>query len=69
MTCRIIDISVPLQNDVAADPPGIGPKIEYVDHEQSVPQMLPFFPGLKRDDLPEGMGWAVEQIQLSMVRI
>jgi kynurenine formamidase len=65
MARRLIDISVPLQNDVAADPPGHGPKIEYIDHEQSVPQILPFFPGLKKEDLPEGKGWAVERIQLS----
>ena len=37
MARRLIDISVPLQNDVPADPPGPGPEIEYVDHEQSVP--------------------------------
>jgi hypothetical protein len=33
---RIIDISVPLHNDVAADPPGHGPVIEYIDHQQSL---------------------------------
>ena len=48
MARRVIDISVPLQNDVAADPPGHGPKIEYIDHQQSLPQILPFFPGLKK---------------------
>jgi kynurenine formamidase len=65
MARRVIDISVPLQNDVAADPPGHGPKIEYIDHQQSLPQILPFFPGLKKEDLPDGQGWAVERIQLS----
>ncbi len=65
MTRRLIDISVPLQNDVAADPPGHGPKIEYIDHKQSLPQILPFFPGLKAEDLPDGQGWAVERVQLS----
>src|SRR5208282_1846071 len=62
---RIVDISVPLQNDVAADPPGAGPRIEYIDHQQSLPQVLPFFPGLKKEDLPDGQGWAVERVQLS----
>src|ERR1700691_6136292 len=62
---RLVDISVPLQNDVAADPPGTGPRIEYIDHQQSLPQVLPFFPGLKKEDLPDGQGWAVERVQLS----
>ena len=58
MVRRLVDISVPLQNDVAADPPGFGPKIEYTDHRQSLPQILTFFPGLQKEDLPEGQGWA-----------
>ena len=45
MARRFIDISVPLQNDVPADPPGMAAKIDYVDHQQSLPQILPFFPG------------------------
>ena len=32
---RLVDISVPLQNDVAADPPGTGPRIEYIDHQRA----------------------------------
>ena len=65
MVRRLVDISVPLQNDVAADPPGFGPKIEYIDHQQSLPQIFSFFPGLKKEDLPDGQGWAVERVQLS----
>ena len=65
MTRRLIYISVPLQNDVAADPPGGGPRIEYVDHQQGLARMLGFFPGLKAEDLPDGQGWAVEQVALS----
>ena len=48
-----------------ADPPGTGPSIEYIDHEQSLPRILPLFPGLKAEDLPDGQGWAVERVQLS----
>ena len=65
MPRQIIDISVPLQNDVPADPPGLHPTIDYIDHQQSLPQILPFFPGLKAEDLPDGQGWAVERVQLS----
>jgi len=65
MARRFIDIPAPLQNDVPADPPGFGPQIEYIDHQQSLPQILPFFPGLRKDDLPDGQGWAVERVELT----
>ena len=65
MARRLIDISVPLQNDVPADPPGINPQIQYHDHQQSLPRMLGFFDGLKAEELPDGQGWAMETVQLS----
>ena len=65
MARKLIDISVPLQNDVPADPPGNHPTIQYIDHQQGLQRMLAFFPGLKAEDLPDGQGWAVEQVQLS----
>ena len=46
MARRLIDISVPLQNDVPADPPGGHPTIQYIDHQQGLPRMLRFFDGL-----------------------
>ena len=49
MARRIIDISVPLQSDIASDPPGTEPKIAYFDHKQSAPQVCTFFPGLTPD--------------------
>ena len=52
MPRKIIDISVPLQNDVPADPPGNHPTIQYINHEESVPDILKFFPGLTNADLP-----------------
>lgn len=65
MARRIIDISVPLQSDIASDPPGHEPKITYVDHKQSAPAVCAFFPGLTPADLPDGEGWAIERIDLS----
>jgi kynurenine formamidase len=65
MARKLIDISVPLQNDVPADPPGNHPTIQYIDHQQGLPRMLQFFDGLKAEDLPDGQGWAVEQVNLS----
>jgi hypothetical protein len=34
MARKLIDISVPLEIDVAGDPPGRGPSIEHRDHRQ-----------------------------------
>ena len=44
MPRQVIDISVPLENDVAADPPGYGPKIEYLDHQAMAAEVLNSFP-------------------------
>ncbi|WP_392712516.1 cyclase family protein [Rhizobium ruizarguesonis] len=62
---RIVDLSVPIANGVAADPPGNEPKIQYTDHQQSLNRILAFFPGLTADQLPDGQGWAVERVDLS----
>ncbi len=60
-----IDLSLPIENDVVSDPPPHGPKITYFDHKQSIVQLLPFFPGLKAEDLPDGEAWAVEKVELT----
>jgi kynurenine formamidase len=65
MTRKFIDISIPLDNDVLCDPPMQGPKIEYFNHHQSVETLCTVFPGLTKEDLPEGEGWATEMVTLS----
>ncbi len=65
MARRIVDLSVPLANDIPADPPIQIPSITYIDHEQSLPDLLGFFPGLAAEDLPDGRGWAVEKVTIS----
>ena len=61
----LIDISMPITNDVLTDPPPLRPRIDYSDHRAGVAQMLPFFPGLTAEDLPDGEAWAVEDVHLS----
>ena len=60
MPRKIVDLSIYLENDVVSDPPPFGPKITYMKHADTFPQIAPFFPGLKKEDLPDGEGWAVE---------
>ena len=62
---RLVDLSVALENEIAADPPGAGPKIEYFQHNSTAETVCQFFPGLRPQDLPDGEGWAVEQVHLS----
>ena len=65
MARRFVDLSIYLENDVVSDPPAFAPKIQYFTHEHTYEQIAPFFPGLKKDDLPDGEGWAVEVVNLS----
>jgi kynurenine formamidase len=62
---RLIDISVALECGIRSDPPGLEPEITYLDHHQTVSQLLPFFPGLAAADLPDGEAWAIERMALT----
>ena len=62
---QFIDLSIPITNHVVSDPPVMRPQITYMTHENTWEQIALFFPGLTKDDLPDGEGWAVEKVQLS----
>jgi len=65
MPRRIVDLSVPLEMNIASDPPMALPRIDYIGHQTSAAQILSFFPGLTQEQLPRGEGWAIEQLNVS----
>ncbi|KPA16367.1 cyclase [Candidatus Magnetomorum sp. HK-1] len=62
---KFIDLSIAIEADLPSDPPMMIPQIDYVDHLQGADQMVSFFPGLKKEQLPESLGWALESITLT----
>jgi kynurenine formamidase len=62
---KIIDLSVTLENGPLADPPMYEPKIKYRTNKETVDELLPFFPGLKKEDLPDEEAWAIEWVQIT----
>jgi len=64
-TKRLVDLSIPIEAALPSDPPMMIPKIAYLDHTEGAAQMETFFPGLKKDQLPDGLGWALETLTLT----
>jgi kynurenine formamidase len=62
---KLIDISIPLENDVPADPPFQKVSIAYRAHEETASDIAAMFPGMRPEQLPNGMGWAVETVAIS----
>jgi kynurenine formamidase len=62
---RFVDLSISIETDLPSDPEMMIPKIDYLDHVQGAEQMKDFFPGVKKDQLPGGLGWAVEFLSLT----
>jgi kynurenine formamidase len=65
MPRRILDLSVALEADIASDPPMMLPQIDYMSHDQTAEQVMSFFPGLTREQLPDGEGWAIETLRIA----
>ena len=62
---RFIDLSVTLEPGIPSDPPMMIPDIDYIDHAQGAEQMKSFFPGVEKEQLPNGLGWAIEFMKLT----
>lgn len=62
---KFIDLSIPIENNQFSDPAMMLPKVHYTNHEESFSQIASFFPGLKKENLPDGEAWAVEHVELS----
>jgi kynurenine formamidase len=62
---KIIDLSIAIESGLPSDPEMMVPQIDYITHEQGAEQMEMFFPGLKKEQLPNGLGWAVEFMHLT----
>lgn len=60
-----IDLSVPLENNEFADPRHQRVNIEYTAHAEGGKDLIASFPGARLEDLPEGLGWAVENVHIS----
>ena len=65
MNRRIIDLSIAIEAGLPSDPEMMIPKIDYLTHAQGAEQMELFFPGLKKEQLPKSLGWAIEFVQLT----
>lgn len=65
MAKRLIDLSIAIEDGLPSDPPGMIPQVQYILHQEGAESMKPYFPGMTSEDLPGGLGWAVEMVQLS----
>ena len=60
---KFIDLSVPIES-VPSDPEFMIPKLEYIDHQAGLASAQELL-GCRPQDLPLGLGWAVEKITLT----
>ncbi len=68
MARRLVDISVAIDDITPADPPFMMPSITYHGHAEGAAPMAGIFQGLSPDDLPDGEGWAAEEVKLTILQ-
>jgi kynurenine formamidase len=62
---RFVDLGLSIESGLPSDPPMMIPRIDYLDHTKGAEGMKDFFPGVTPEQLPGGMGWAVELLTLA----
>lgn len=63
---KINDLSIPVEDGLPSDPPPQVPHIEYLRHKDTAQVMTTYFNGgISIEDLPEGNGWAIENVHLT----
>lgn len=65
MARKIIDLSVPIENDVRSDPPGLEPKISYLSHKDTAPLVAARYDNLRPEELVDGEGYAIEYLEVN----
>ncbi len=65
MQRRIVDLSVPLENGVPADPPGYELSIEYLGHKDTLHRWTERYRDLNPQTLRNGEAFALERVHLS----
>jgi len=62
---RFVDLSVPLENEVVAEPPAAGPEDRVSPARGPSEDKIAIFPGLMSETLAGSEGWTIEQVNLS----
>lgn len=62
---KFIDLSVAIEHALPSDPQAMIPKIIYIDHKLGAETMKLFYPEMTTEDLPNGLGWALEVMEVS----
>jgi len=60
---QIIDLGIAIADNLPSDPPPTRPHIEYLNHKKGTEELIEFT-GVVKDDLPNGLAWATENLRL-----